>query len=211
MSQMLVDMAWDGQDADATLIICSAWKSWQETAPDRKDIPDVYKKIGALRANLDFVPDTLRSMFAEAADLQDAWIASSEKIVTHGQPHHYNLVEDEGEGWKLIKPDSVLAPVAYDMAFVLTNPYNFERSLEDNIALVSSKGRVEQQMQIISDETDIPETDLARATLGHCFTVAAKRYWSIANRGGIEPGQVDAAYFMEIARTVAPAAGFNFK
>lgn len=204
----LAELALNDESELATKILCESWMTWRKDHSALEDIADVSKKINPLRANLGLVPADLKSTFTAAADFQDEWIAKSEKIVTHGQPHHYNAAEENG-GFKLINPDSVMAPAAYDMAFIMTNPYDFDKTPEANAARVTQQ--FEAQAALIENITGIKQNDTAAATLGHCFTVSAKRFWSIANQGQIEQGQVQPGYFLDIAKALSPMAQFDWK
>lgn len=54
----LVQMAWNGQADEATIIACQTWKKWQDDKPSADGVADIYKKVGALRANLGLVPQS---------------------------------------------------------------------------------------------------------------------------------------------------------
>ncbi len=225
----LVQMAWNGFDATATHHICDATLRFYDAANDAENLPHVSARVKPLRGNLNLVPEPLRNTFERAADLQDEYLndPATENTILAGVVHHYNVVRSESDEneWTLQASASVTGPRAYDCAFILTNPYNLDLDWKTNLEFLTDPDRLKQQFRIVSDKMGISVEELAKATVFHCFTMAAKRYWSendykVKNNGAEPPlnmhgsvndQEVGAEYFVEFAKRIAPIAGFDFK
>jgi len=139
------------------------------------------------------------SQFRIAAEVQKRfWAATADrKIIIPEFPHHENIKWSEDQ-W-VSESGLVIAPLSYVFGPIVTNPHSFDKTPKQNIDFVAHVGRVQEMIERTAQRFELSPNEVAEAGSVYCNTVVAKRAWSIAANGDIDPGQVAPGHFLAVA------------
>ena len=151
----LVRMAFDGQDDEATRILCQVIETLHrprpEPAPDTlRPLGDWFRALTAARA--------LHPLFAEAAALAEGLLSETEgAVVLHGDITHQNVLGFGERGWLAIDPKGLIGDRGYDYANIFRNP----------TTALASPARLERQADVMAEHTGLDRRRLLQWGLVH--------------------------------------------
>ncbi|WP_114789091.1 aminoglycoside phosphotransferase family protein [Niabella yanshanensis] len=154
----LMEMIAKGRDSGATRILCNVAKKLH--AP-RRSHPD-FDLVTLDEWFKDLWPGAVKhgGIINECAQVAKVLLgAQTDYVVMHGDLHHQNVLYAGDRGWLAIDPKRLWGERAFDYANIFCNP-------DKEIAL--APGRFEQQLQVVSEEADIPLLHLLKWTIAWC-------------------------------------------
>lgn len=160
----LVRMVLDGDDDDATRVICDA------AALVHRDPAELPTLTGAGEPLLVPLETWFRELFAHAddldplhrqgADFADRLLSSQrDERVLHGDLHHGNVLDFGDRGWLVIDPKGLVGETAFDYCNLLCNPSHAR-------ALIP--GRLARQFAVVVGVTALPPTRLREWLVAWC-------------------------------------------
>ncbi|MDO9383837.1 MAG: aminoglycoside phosphotransferase family protein [Hyphomicrobiaceae bacterium] len=142
-SRSLVTMVRDGQDDDASRIICGV--AAQLHAPRPKPLPPLKPMVHWFAALPLGAPQYGGIVARAAATLEQLLAFPRDVTQLHGDLHHENVLDGgQHRGWLAIDPKGLLGDRGYDFANIVCNP---ERDLD----IVTSPGRLLRQAGVIAE------------------------------------------------------------
>jgi len=163
----LADMAKNGQDDEASCIICSvAAKLHLPRKQPRPELIHLTEWFG------DLWPAAKKygQVFHECAEIAKELLNCPQEIVAlHGDLHHENVLHSDTHGWVAIDPKCLIGERAFDYANIFCNP--------KEIAL--NPGRLSRQLNIISKEASLDPQRLLKWIAAWAGLSAV---WSIADK-----------------------------
>jgi streptomycin 6-kinase len=179
----LAAMARDGQDDEATRILCAVAQALHAPRPEpmpsslcpldiwlRALAPAAVTHGGVLTASLEAATTLL-------ADPRDV-------VILHGDLHHANVLDGGDRGWLVIDPKGVLGERTYEFATTIINP---------DAETAFRPGRIARQAGVVAEAARLEPRRLMRWLLAHAGASAA---WCMAD--GFDP--TDSLALAEIAR-----------
>lgn len=150
----LVAMAAEGEDEEATRIICAAAAVLHRRG--KAPPPDL------VRLAAWFGPLTGRAdrpgVLGEAARIARKLLADPrEVVVLHGDLHHGNILDGAARGWLAIDPKRLIGERGFDFANLMRNPFE--------LGIATAPARFRAQAEIIADSAGIERTRLLEWTL----------------------------------------------
>ncbi|WP_029905338.1 aminoglycoside phosphotransferase family protein [Prevotella sp. 10(H)] len=153
-SRSLYEMAFNGQDDEATKIICDVVKLLHSNSrppfPELVTLDVWFQDLFNSATKYGGIFKTCRDIARQLLNEQD------NVVVLHGDIHHKNILYSDKRGWLAIDPKGLVGCRAFDYVNVLCNP-------EKEIAL--GNGRLMKQISVISKMADIPEKNLLEWTI----------------------------------------------
>ncbi|MGO4836499.1 aminoglycoside phosphotransferase family protein, partial [Rhizobiaceae sp. 2RAB30] len=136
-SRSLADMAGNGWDDEASLIICKAIAGLhaprQEAPPELIPLSDWFRALLSTQEG---------GVFARSAETARMLLAEPREVVPlHGDIHHGNILDFGGRGWLAIDPKRLKGERAFDYANLFCNPDN---------AVATAPGRLARQAQVVA-------------------------------------------------------------
>jgi streptomycin 6-kinase len=166
--QSLADMARQGQDDGATLILCQA--AAQLHAPRDPSPPASLVPLGLWFAPLEPAAAAHGGTFAKsAAAARHLLAAPRDVVVLHGDYHHDNVLDGGARGWLAIDPKGLLGERGFEYANLFRNP---------DAALALAPGRLVRQLRIVTEHAGLERTRLLQWILAYAGLGAA---WSLSS------------------------------
>ncbi len=154
-------MAENGQDEDATRIICAV--------------------IEKLHANKIYSPNTLPlalwfnslelaaakfgGLFSQALTCADELLAAPEnEVILHGDIHHGNILDFANLGWLAIDPKHLIGERGFEYANLFCNP---------NQCIATHPGRLLSQVQIVAEAAQLDTSRLLKWIMAYAALSAA--------------------------------------
>ncbi|WP_034157423.1 aminoglycoside phosphotransferase family protein [Sphingomonas sp. ERG5] len=133
----LADMATQGMDDDASLIICAAVAGLHAPRvaprPDLVPLSDWFQALLAMRED---------GIFGRCADTAQLLLADPRDVVPlHGDIHHGNILDFGARGWLAIDPKRLIGERGFDYANLFCNPDH---------AIATAPGRLSRQVDIVA-------------------------------------------------------------
>ncbi|HEX4183036.1 MAG TPA: aminoglycoside phosphotransferase family protein [Caulobacteraceae bacterium] len=166
----LVDRVRNGDDDDATRIICSVVRALHapRSAPPPAGLTPLTRRFRALFRTAE-APGADEHYVAAAALARRLLAEPRDGVVLHGDIHHQNILHDPERGWVAIDPKGLIGERAFDYANTLENPIHCPE-------VVLSPGRLRRQAEVIAEGSGIElrrllEFTFAFAALSECWGV----------------------------------------
>ena len=172
----LEQMVADGQDEEATHIICDVIERLHMANAGHASLPGCLipfkNRMDDITACLEHgTPDEgFKLLLQKALDIAGALereTAGSETCV-HGDVHHFNILHDAEKGWLAIDPKGYYAPAVYEYAIPLCNPCTHTN-------IVTAPERMDRHAGLMAARGGFDKNLLLRFTFLHAAQVAA---WS---------------------------------
>jgi streptomycin 6-kinase len=163
----LVDMARDGDDDEASRIICAVATRLHAPRADRpSELTPLSEWFAALEPAavrhggiLRLAASTARELLADPRDI----------TVLHGDIHHGNVLDFGPRGWLAIDPKGLIGECGYDFANMFNNP-------DSNVA--AAPGRLARQATVVAGAADLDRSRLVRWVVAYSGLSAA---WFLAD------------------------------
>lgn len=180
----LAEMARNGQDDQASRVICAAL--------DRLHAP----RTGRLPSSLRPLPDWFRQLgpaaqrhggvLAKSYDMSKRLLADPREVcVLHGDAHHGNFLDFGDLGWLAIDPKGLIGDRGYDYANLLCNP---------DLATAVTPGRIARQVQVVAQAADLDPTRTLQWLLAYAGLSAS---WTLSDgdnpAGALQIAEISAA------------------
>ena len=147
----LLDMARNGQDDEATLIICQV--AAQLHTPKNKALPEQLPALNGWFDSLFQCAAIHGGMFAEASDIARQLVATTTSVTAlHGDLHHNNILDFEHRGWLAIDPHALIGEHYFDYAPIFCN--------EDLGDLALNPARFARQLACVCETAHLDQTRL---------------------------------------------------
>jgi streptomycin 6-kinase len=143
----LADLTKSGNDNDATMIFCDVVKKLHskrivsESLLPISDLGQGFQRYKA-SSNRKISDDLLRKAQRIFFDLE---ATQKNKVILHGDLHHFNILYDDVNGWLAIDPKGYIGEPEFEIAAYLKNPIGFSKFFLD-------KQIIKQRIQIIEDQ-----------------------------------------------------------
>src|SRR5262245_13940706 len=145
----LADMVQNGQDAEASRIICAVVA--QLHAP-RAQPPPALVPLARWFEPLNSAGTTHGGMFRVAHRTASSLLAGERDIVVlHGDVHHGNILDFGVRGWLAIDPKGLVGERSFDYANIFCNP---------NPIIATMPGRLARQSQVVAEAAQIERSRL---------------------------------------------------
>jgi streptomycin 6-kinase len=167
----LADMARQGEDDEASRIICAAAAGLH--APRATPTPELVPLARWFRA-LDPAATRNGGILARAAAAAHELLREPRDVgVLHGDLHHGNVLDFGTRGWLAVDPKGLVGELGFDFANIFCNP-------DPETAL--APGRVARQASVVAEAAGLDRTRLLEWILAYAGLSAA---WSLEE--GDEP------------------------
>jgi streptomycin 6-kinase len=173
-SRSLAEMAWSGQDDEATRIICGV--AAQLHAPRSAPLPDLIP-LETWFAALDPQAAQHGGVLLQADKAaRELFAAPWEITPLHGDLHHDNVLDAGARGWLAIDPKRLIGERGFDFANLLRNPDMSEpnplRAVQ-TVPVATAPGRLARQASVIAEAAHLDRTRLLKWVLATCGLSAA--------------------------------------
>jgi streptomycin 6-kinase len=145
----LVEMAYDGQDDEATRILCSAAARLHQPRDPLLTGPELPELVPLDRWFRSLWPAAQQhgGLLAQCAEAARGLLATPQDVVVlHGDIHHGNVLDFGARGWLAIDPKGLHGERGFDYANIFCNP-------DRDTALVP--GRFEQRVNRVVQEAGL--------------------------------------------------------
>jgi streptomycin 6-kinase len=171
----LATMAREGQDDDATRIICGVVAKLH--APRDRRAPDCLVPLATWFRQLEPAAARYGGILTRSAHAARELLDSPQDIVAlHGDIHHGNILDAGARGWLAIDPKGLRGERGFDYANLFRNP-------DAQVAL--ARGRLQRQVGIVAREAAIDPRRLLTWILAYAGLGAA---WTLDSGGEDRPG-----------------------
>ena len=171
----LAEMARNGQDDEATSILCDC--AIRLHAPRARRSPDSLTPLPIWHRALFEAADRDDGVFARAAPVARALLAEArDQVVLHGDLHHDNLLDGGPRGWLAIDPKGLIGERGFEYANLFRNP---------TVDLALAPGRMQRQAAIVATRSNIEPTRLFQWIFTYAALGAA---WSLQSSHDPAPG-----------------------
>lgn len=142
----LAELSAAGRDEEATEVLCDTLAALHGRAPPGQDFNSVEDWGGGFERFRRSPDDSLSpELVADAESLFFQLAASQgERLLLHGDLHHYNILHDERRGWLAIDPKGVLGESAYEIGAALRNPLSLPQIFTDAAV-------IDRRLRIVSE------------------------------------------------------------
>ena len=162
----LKNLVLGGQDDEATQIIGHVLKDiHQSPVPQSHHFENLERRFKALLNHGKDAPGIIkRGCEFARLKLQNL----NEVFLLHGDMHHLNVIQDADKNWRVIDPQPLVGPRAYDAANTLHNPHQMPELTED-------KNRLMRQVEILTGIMGVLRQDMIdyayiHGCLSSCWT-----------------------------------------
>jgi streptomycin 6-kinase len=173
-TRSLAEMAWSGQDDEATRIICTV--AGKLHAPRPEPLPELielerwFSSLAPMAAAqggiLRLADKTARELFSDPREIG----------ALHGDLHHDNVLDGGDRGWLAVDPKRLIGERGFDFANLFRNPDISEpaplRSVQ-TIAVATVPGRLARQAHIVAQAARLERERLLKWVLAYCGLSAA--------------------------------------
>lgn len=173
-NRSLAEMAWSGQDDEASRIICAVAAKLHAARP--RPLPELIPLKTWFAA---LAPQAAKhGGILELADAVARRLFSTphEVCTLHGDLHHDNVLDGGARGWLAIDPKRLWGERVFDFANLLRNPDISEpnpfRAVQ-KMPVATVPGRLGRQAGIIADAAKLDRARLLEWTLAYCGLSAA--------------------------------------
>jgi len=116
-----------GDDDAATEIAAQVMRELWRPAPENSSFPTVEQWAAGMRKLRENFGGRTGPFDAKLVDLserlfEDLIPSQGERVLLHGDLHHYNIVQDHLRGWLAIDPKGVIGEREYEVGALLRNP-----------------------------------------------------------------------------------------
>jgi len=182
-ARSLAAMARDGQDDQATRILCAVAHALH--APRPEPMPSSLRPLDVWLRALAPAAAAHGGVLAASLEAATSLLADPQDIVVlHGDLHHENVLDGGDRGWLVIDPKGVLGERTYEFATTIINP---------DAEMAFRPGRICRQAGVVAEAARVEPRRLMRWLLAHAGVSAA---WCMAD--GFDP--TDALALAEIAK-----------
>lgn len=175
----LSDMARDGQDDEASRILCDVaarlHRQRDKPRPALVSLQHWFRELGPAAA-------THGGLLRRCSETAEALLAAPREItVLHGDLHHDNVLDFGPRGWLAIDPKHIIGERGFDFANIFTNP-----DLSDPTRPVSTlPGRFQRRIEVVSNAAGLDRHRLLQWILAWTGLSAA---WFL---GDDDPATID--------------------
>ncbi len=160
----LIDMVQNGQDEEATRIICDVTKVLHaHKGPPPSYLLSLKEWFRELEPAALIYEGILRTAYTIASELLEK---PQDIVVLHGDIHHENILDFKERGWLAIDPKHLIGERGFDYANIMRNPIKNEK-------LATSPKRFKKQVDIISKSANLDPVRLLKWTLAFSGLSAA--------------------------------------
>ena len=149
----LVDKVREGKDSEAQMIVCDILEELHKySGPLPKDTENLEFRFKSLteRAHL----SKTDPLFIKTAKVAGNLIASEEnKVLLHGDIHHFNILQSRQRGWLSIDPQPFYGERTFDLANTFFNPEGQTEVIESIDRIIGMAKLYSQRLKI--DESRI--------------------------------------------------------
>ncbi|MDO9248237.1 MAG: aminoglycoside phosphotransferase family protein [Phenylobacterium sp.] len=180
----LADMARNGQDDDASRVICSALDGLH--APRAGRLPSTLRPLPDWFAQLAPAANRHGGVLAKSYEMSRVLLADPREVcVLHGDAHHGNFLDFGDLGWLAIDPKGLIGERGYDYANLLCNP---------DLATAVIPGRIASQVRVVSQAGVLEPLRTMQWLLAYAGLSAS---WTLADgnnpAGALQIAQIAAA------------------
>jgi streptomycin 6-kinase len=166
-TRSLADMSTNGQDDEATRIICRVAALLH--APRPEPLPELTPLAVRFR-ELTPAASAYGGIFQRAHQVAERLLATQQDpVVLHGDLHHQNILDFGERGWLGIDPKRIYGERGFDFANIFCNP-------TETVAL--RPGRVTRQADVIAEAANLDRQRLLQWVLAFTALSAA---WSLGD------------------------------
>ena len=150
-SRSLAEMARNGEDDEATRIICKAVAGLHASRGGA--LPQLIPLVHRFRS-LEAMAHCEGGIFVQSAVVARALLSEPRDVVAlHGDIHHGNILDFAERGWLAIDPKGLVGERGFDYANLFCNPDN---------AVATSPGRLARQVTVVAEVAGIERGRLLR-------------------------------------------------
>lgn len=161
-SRSLAEMARNGQDEEATRILCAA--AARLHAPRRRPLPALIP-LSRWFAELEPGATQHGGILVQAAATARELLSTPQEVVPlHGDLHHGNVLDGGERGWLVIDPKRLLGERSFEFANLFRNP-----DLQTSLA----PGRLARHATLVAEVAGLERTRLLKWVLALCGLSAA--------------------------------------
>jgi len=170
----LIKMAAHHKDEEATRIICKV-VSHLHAQTNKATIPSTLTPLSDWFSALYKASQKYEGVFYKSMKIADELLNNPQEVVVlHGDIHHGNVLDFGVRGWLAIDPKGLVGERGYDFANIFCNP---------NMGIATKPGRLEQQINIVSNATGLNRHRLLKWVLSYAGLSAA---WHLEDGGNPE-------------------------
>lgn len=153
----LTDMAHNGQDSDASRIICDVVAKLHSNHPPGPptliSLDDWFTSL----LNWDFGS---KDILYQCASIANERLQNQQEVcVLHGDIHHGNILDFGQRGWLAIDPKGLLGDRCFEYANIFCNP---------DSDTATAPNRLEAQVHIVSEQAGLDSRRLLEWTIAYC-------------------------------------------
>lgn len=137
---LLIEMAKNERDDEASSIICSAvTKLHTHSKPYPKYLIPLDIRFSSLRA----AAEKQGSIFTQCLEIAGQLLSNPRDVVAlHGDIHHGNILDFGKKGWLAVDPKGLVGERSFDYANIFCNP---------DRAAATAPGRLQRQVRVVSE------------------------------------------------------------
>lgn len=170
--QSLADMAKNGQDDEASRIMCNVIASLHASKVPQTDLIPLPLWFNDLKP----AANKYGGVLTRSSEIADKLLADPlNQTILHGDVHHGNVLDFGNKGWLVIDPKGLKGESYFDYANIFCNP-------DHDIAIAT--GRLYKQLQVISKEANLEPIRLLKWIAAWGGLSAA---WSLEDGENSEP------------------------
>jgi streptomycin 6-kinase len=183
-----------GKDEAATAAAAAVMRRLWRPVPDQHPFPttaDWSRGFKRMRQRFDGGTGPLPREIMDRADALWSELESSapERVLLHGDLHHFNILESKRDGWLAIDPKGLVGDPAFEAGALLRNPF------PALLTLPHPQRTLDRRIDQLSEELGLDRTRIR----GWAFAQAALSAWWT-----IEDNQSDVAYDTTCAHLLQP-------
>jgi streptomycin 6-kinase len=173
-ARSLAEMAWSGQDDEASRIIASVAAKLHAPRPglppDLIPLETWFAALGPQAAKHGGI------LVHAGAAARELFSAPQDVTTLHGDLHHDNVLDGGSRGWLAIDPKRLWGERGFEFANVLRNPDISEpnplRAVQP-VPVATAPGRLARQVSVIAEAAKLERTRLLKWVLAYCGLSAA--------------------------------------
>ncbi|MBY0545496.1 MAG: 3'-kinase [Gammaproteobacteria bacterium] len=159
----LVTMATQGQDNEATRIICEVTNKLHQS--QSQHFPSELVPLNIWFRALEPMAKQHGGLFQEALLLSQELLNNPQDVTAlHGDIHHGNILDFGEHGWRVIDPKGLIGERTFDFANIFCNP---------NLEVATKSCRLEEQATLIAKWADVDRTRLLKWVLAYAALSAS--------------------------------------
>ncbi|NNM59966.1 MAG: 3'-kinase [Legionellales bacterium] len=156
-NRSLVSMATEGQDSEATRIICEVTNKIHQL--QIKPFPSELVPLNIWFRALEPVAKQRGGLFQKALLLSKELLNTPQEVAAlHGDIHHGNILDFGEHGWRIIDPKGLVGERTFDFANILCNP---------TLEIATKLHRLEEQALLIAQLAEVDYIRLLKWVLAY--------------------------------------------